>query len=272
MLLFGGMSETVRTGITPIDIGAPEGILRNSFILISGDAGSGKSVVTYYIAKRFIEMREPVIYVALDDDPFAITDSLKLLNIDLSPAAEGGLIRFIDGFSWRLGPMRRIHELVAKEVRTDDPQNIIKALTDLISEMNVSGRGVLIIDSINELTFTLDIRGAVNFVKTVRALTSKARRILAFATLHTTTSDTVELKRSLEYLVDGVIDIGIDPNLQQLGIPVKQLIVKKMKGVPTTPVWIPYVITGDGIKLVDQQKLAALLKSRIREAIGTMTT
>lgn len=266
------MSETIRTGIIPIDIGAPEGILRNSFILISGDAGSGKSVITYYVTKTFIEMKEPVIYLALDDDPLAIMDSFKLLNIDLKLISESGLFKFIDGFSWRLGPMRRSHELVAKEVRTEDPQNIIKAITDLISEMNISSRGVLIMDSINELTFTLDIRGIINFIKIVRAVTSKARRILTLATLHTTTNDSIELKRNLEYLVDGVIDIGLDPNLQQLGIPIKQLMVKKMRGVPTTPIWIPYVLAKDGIKLVDQQKLATLLKARIKEAIGTITT
>jgi len=264
------MSETIKTGIIPIDIGAPEGILRNSFILISGDAGSGKSVITYYVAKTFIEMREPVIYLALDDDPFAIMDSFRLLNIDL--IAKGGLLRFIDGFSWRLGPMRRSHELVAKEVRTEDPQNIIKAIIDLIDEMNISSKGVLIIDSINELILTLDIRGIINLIKIVRAVTSKARKILTLATLHTTTSDSIELKRNLEYLVDGVIDIGLDPNLQQLGIPIKQLMVKKIRGVPTTPIWIPYVLAKDGIKLVDQQKLAALLKARIKEAIGATTT
>jgi hypothetical protein len=39
-----------------------------------------------------------------------------------------------------------------------------------------------------------------------------------------------------------------------------------MRGVPTNPVWVPYVISDKGVAAVDPQKLAAVLQERLKEA------
>ena len=69
-----------------------------------------------------------------------------------------------------------------------------------------------------------------------------------------------------EYLVDGVVEARINPSLMEYGVPVKELLVRKMRGVPTNPVWVPYVISDKGIAAVDPQKLAEVLQERLKEA------
>ena len=166
--------------------------------------------------------------------------------------------------------MKKSVEGVVKEVRPDDPDKVLYAINEVLESKGYEGRGCVIIDSLNELMFKLDVTQVLEFVKSVRAIISKGRGATVFLTLHTTTDALAELRAHLEYLVDGVIETRIEQNLQEIGIPLKQLMVKKMRGVPTNPLWIPYVIVSDGIKLVDQSKLAALVKAKLKEAIGSI--
>lgn len=260
------MLEKVKSNVAPIDFGAPEGIPRNSLVLLSGSAGTGKSALVCQFAINFMLNNEPVIYVTFDDDPLSIAKIFESFGWNLSEYISKGLFKLIDGFSFRLGALKQPNPFTVKEVRPDNAMNIINSILDLLN--NINNKGLVIIDSLNELMFSFDIRGILDFVRTVRAVISKNKNIITLITLHVTTDALVELKNNLEYLVDGIIDTRIDPNLQELGIPIKQMMIKKLRGAPTNPVWIPYVILNDGVHLVDQQKLASLVKSKVKEALG----
>jgi len=258
--------EKIKSNIAPIDFGAPEGIPRNSFILLSGSAGTGKSALVCQFAINFMRNNEPVIYVTFDDDPLSLIKIFESFEWNLSEYASRGLFKLVDGFSFRLGTLKQQNPLVIKEIRPDDMTSLINSIVDLIND--IDSKGLVIIDSLNELMFSFDLRGILDFVRTLRAIIAKSKNIVTLATLHVTTDALVELKNNLEYLVDGIIDTRIDPNLQELGIPIKQMMIKKLRGAPTNPIWIPYVILNDGVHLVDQQKLAALVKSKVKEALG----
>lgn len=260
------MSEKVKSNVAPIDIGAPEGIPRNSLILLSGSAGTGKSALICHLAMNLMLNNEPVIYVTLDDDPISIIKIFESFGWAVSDYINKGLFKLVDGFSFRLGILKRPNPFVIKEVKPDNTSSIINSVLELLGDTN--NKGLVVLDSLNELMFNLDIRGILDFVRTLRAIVSKSKNVITLVTLHVTTDALAELKNNLEYLVDGVIDTRIDPNLQELGIPVKQMMIKKLRGAPTNPIWIPYVILSDGAHLVDQQKLAALVKSKVKEALG----
>ncbi|MEM3832158.1 MAG: RAD55 family ATPase [Thermoprotei archaeon] len=266
------MSEKIKSNIAPVDLGAPEGIPRNSLILLSGNAGTGKTVLLCHLAMNFMLNNEPIIYVTLDDDSLSVVKVFESFGWNLSEYIDKGLFKLIDGFSFRLGAFKQqnLYHFAVKEVRPDNTLSIINAILELSD--NVNNKGLVILDSLNELMFTLDVRGILDFVRTLRAVVSKGKNIVTLVTLHVTTDALVELKNNLEYLVDGIIDTRIDPNLQELGIPIKQMMVKKLRGAPTNPVWIPYVILNDGVHLVDQHKLAALVKSKVKEALGNIPT
>ena len=73
----------IRTGIEPLDFGVPEGILRSSTIVISGPAGTGKSVLVAHFAKNMLERGEPVVYLTLDDDPRAVIELFSNFKWDV---------------------------------------------------------------------------------------------------------------------------------------------------------------------------------------------
>ena len=80
----------------------PSGVPRDSFIVVSGEGGSGKSVILAHIVKDVLAYGEPVIYVTLDDDPDTVLSSLKSFRVDVDSVCSERLLQVIDGFSYLL--------------------------------------------------------------------------------------------------------------------------------------------------------------------------
>jgi len=71
--------------------------------------------------------------------------------------------------------------------------SLINSIVDLIND--IDNKGLVIIDSLNELMFSFDLRGILDFVRTLRAIIAKSKNIVTLATLHVTTDALVELKK-----------------------------------------------------------------------------
>ncbi len=234
----------------------PEGIPRNSFILLTGSGGSGKSVLAINMVKYFLERRTPVIYLSLDDDPKSIVARLKSFDIDVIDYVKNDLFMIVDGYSFRIRDKKeKMHISVVEEV---DPQNmdqVLFILMKVIDEKQLRDRAFLVIDSINEFLSHYDPQRIIEFLKNVRANITKNRNILTLATLHTSTQMLREFQLSLEYIVDGLIitEIVIQPPLKEpIPISLRQLTVKKMKGVSHRIDSVLYTIDRKGIKLYTQ--------------------
>ncbi len=202
--------------------------------------------------------------MALDDDPYSITSLFMTFRIDINSYIKKRLFNVIDAFSFRLGSFKRSHPAVVREVNPKDLDQLIYAVSGIIEEMDLFNKGLLVIDSLNEIFFHIEMAPAFEFVKTVRAIAAKARNILTIATLHTPTQAYQEIAKTLEYMVDGFIELRYEPTLIELGIPLKQYIIRKMRGVPHHAAWVPYVIAENGIKVVDIEKLKALMASKVK--------
>ncbi len=259
----------MKFGIDPLDLGLPEGVPRSSTIVLAGPGGTGKSVITTHIARNFMERGERVIYLTLDDSPKAVLEMFDSFGWRHERYVGSGKLLIIDGFSFRLKGLRRWGSLpgVVREVSMEDLSRVLYVVNEVLEKYGIENEGVLIIDSLNELMFRFDLTQILDFVRTLRATVSKGRGVIALITLHTSTSTLRELAAHLEYLVDGIIVTRIEPELQGIGIPLKQLMVKKMRGAPTNPLWIPYVVSSEGIKGVDPSKLSALIRSKLKQAI-----
>lgn len=257
----------VKIGIEPLDLGVPEGILRSSTIILYGPPGTGKSAILINTSKNFLVRKEPVIYITLDDSPQAIYEFFNNFGWNIHDYINKGLFHIVDGFSYRLGKYRTSTEGVIREFSPESLEKTIYTTVDTVNDLGLEGNGLIVIDSLNEIVSKLGVTQTIEFVKSVRALVSKLRKVLVMMILHSTTETISQLQLEIEYMVDGVIETRIDPNLQEIGIPLKQLLIKKMRGAPTNPLWIPYMITSEGIAAVDQQKLASLVKSRLKEAL-----
>lgn len=230
----------------------PDGIPRNSFIVLAGEGGSGKSAIVANIAKNIIENNEPVIYVCLDDDPLTIIEQLESFGLRIDGNTSSKLL-LIDGFSYLIkGKKGRIHPLVVEDVDPRNPENIANAILRVLDSTRLSDRGLIIIDSLNEAMISLDPTRFMEFIKLLRANISKTLKIPIIATLHTSTEGFKEYLYTIEHLVDGIIETrGLEEGLSlQLPIQVRQIIVRKIKGVTHRHGWVLYAIDNAGVKPV----------------------
>lgn len=257
--------RTFKTGIAPLDYALPEGFPIGATVAITGSPGSGKSVMVVQLAWNVLKAGGSVVYVNLDDSPDALIELFSNFGWELDKFIDGGRFGIIDCFSFRLGKLKKRVPAVVKEAELEDMDIVLHDIYEAVSNMDSEPK-IVIIDSINELMFRFDMVQVLEFIKTTRAVISKGRGATVIITLHTNTEVLRELAAHLEYLIDGLIDTRIEPNLQEIGIPLRQLMVKKMRGLPTNSLWIPYVIVNDGIRSVDPAKLALLIRQKMKEA------
>lgn len=229
----------------------PHGMPRNSFVVMAGEGGSGKSVILMHIVKDFLLAGEPVIYVTLDDDPQTVLNQLLSFGIDARAFCEKKQLIIVDGFSY-LAKLRRQQYCIEEEVTPENPDTIVSAISRVVEKYSIIDKGLLIVDSLNEIIVILDPTRFVKFVKAMRASFSKSRNILTIATLHTSTESFKEYLLTVEHLVDGILETGSIPGelAQQLPMFVKQISVRKMKGISSKPGWVLYGIDHEGLKPV----------------------
>jgi len=254
-----------RSGIPPLDYALPEGLPKGATIVITGEPGSGKTVLVSNLAWNILRNDGSVIYVNFDDSPDAIIELFESFKWNIKKYVSKKRFGIIDCFTFRLGALKGEYEGV---IEYEDLSNMDALIHDIHSSVSQAPEDVklVIIDSLNELMFRLEITQVLEVVKKIRALISKGLGATVVITLHISTESLQELAAHLEYLVDGFIVTRFEPNMREIGIPLKQLMVRKMRGLPTNSFWIPYVITEQGITSVDPKKLALLVQQKLKEA------
>lgn len=91
--------------------------------------------------------------------------------------------------------------------------------------------------------------------------------MVTFIVAHVTTEDIDNLLNSIEYVFDGVIEMEFDENMANLGIPVRRLRVKRMKGVSHSMSWYYFTTARGTIVPVDINEIRNMLKNTL-ESLG----
>ena len=244
--------ERIKLGIPLLDELLPKGVFRRSLILLAGDSGVGKSFVAGLLAWSFARRGEKVIYVSLDDDPLTIISGLELKGYDAWSLVDSKKILFVDGYGARYGV--EPEEFVSEAIRELEPWGLLAALRRLVDQSGLECSGLLVIDSINPLLEKYEASNVFDFVNAVRASIVKKKGVVTVMTLHTATQLYTEIAASLEYVVDVLVWMQHMEAAIEQGYPVKQLLVKKARGVPAIASWTPYMITDEGIVGVKVKK------------------
>lgn len=246
--------EKVRFGVEPLDIALPDGVLRNSFIVIAGEGGTGKTLLLMAVARRFLESGENVMYFSLDDDPVTIVKQFQLFNININEYVKRELFYIVDGYSFRIiGKREKRHISVIEEVDPHNLSHVVNICIKVLDDLKILNRGLFIIDSINEFLMLYEASRAVELVKNLRASISKARNVVVLASLHTSSKISKGFLKVVEHMVDGIIltKIAIRSSTTATEFTsVRQLLVKKMKGVPHSDSWITYSIERGSIRAI----------------------
>jgi circadian clock protein KaiC len=88
--------EKLRTGISSLDIIAKGGLPKNRTTLISGTAGSGKTVFAVHFLAAGIELGEPGVFVTFEESAADVRSNMQSFGWDLAKWEEEGKLTFVD--------------------------------------------------------------------------------------------------------------------------------------------------------------------------------
>src|SRR6267378_1305946 len=88
--------EKLRTGISSLDIIAKGGLPRNRTTLISGTAGSGKTVFAVHFLAAGIEQGEPGVFVTFEESAEDVRKNMRSFGWDLATWEEQRMLTFVD--------------------------------------------------------------------------------------------------------------------------------------------------------------------------------
>jgi circadian clock protein KaiC len=133
-------TERVSSGIQGLDqMMGGKGFFRSSSILVSGTAGTGKSIFAGHFASSACERRERCLYFAFEESPSQIQRNMQSVGLDLGTWIKSGQLRI---FAWRPtstgleGHLARIH----REVEEFKPSIVVlDPITNLVSAGETTG-------------------------------------------------------------------------------------------------------------------------------------
>ena len=248
------MSKFLTTGIEAVDKVLPKGIPRNSLTILSGELGTGKSVVMEQLLWGVLKRKEPCIFVNFEGPPIALEQDMESFGWEITPFLESGQLKFLDCFSFRMEPVETPpYAHYAKDPK--DLRSVTTALFNMMEEMKMLAKGVVFVDSLTEMfTLVQEDRPLVfhmlGGIKTWRAKGPKERLVPFFCSHHTPLRAYAELDDLLFYVVDGIIDVRFNPGFAERGLLVKQFRVRKMKGAPHETYWVTFSISQKGLSEV----------------------
>ena len=88
--------EKLRTGISSLDVIAKGGLPKNRTTLISGTAGSGKTVFAIQFLAAGIEQGEPGVFVTFEESAADIRRNMRSFGWDLAAWEAEGKLTFVD--------------------------------------------------------------------------------------------------------------------------------------------------------------------------------
>ncbi len=88
--------EKLRTGISSLDIIAKGGLPKNRTTLISGTAGSGKTVFGIHFLAAGIELGEPGVFVTFEESVTDVKKNMHSFGWDLAKWEKEGMLAFVD--------------------------------------------------------------------------------------------------------------------------------------------------------------------------------
>jgi len=176
---------------------------------------------------------------------------LESFGVDTNKVCSDKQLILVDGFSYILKTTKP-HFCVEEEVQVEEPDKFLSILTRVVEKHGLSENGLLVIDSLKRPLYSNGSNTTNTIYQVAESYFAKSRSILTIATLHTSTESFKEYLASIEHLVDGILETSnIHPQLAQaIPIFVRQITVRKMKGVDSKQGYVLYGIDHEGLKPV----------------------
>ena len=219
--------ERVSTGIEELDgMLANKGFYRDSTILVSGSAGSGKTSLAASFVDAACRRGERCLFFAFEESPGQILRNMSSIGINLTPHVKKGLLHFHASRPSFIGlemHLVTIHDLILEY----QPKIVV---LDPITDFFVVGSGAEVKSIVTRI---------IDFLKTK-----------GITTMLTTLTSTEQVADNSIVGISSLIDTWISlRNIENNGERHRGLFILKSRGMAHSNQIRPFLLTNHGMKL-----------------------
>jgi circadian clock protein KaiC len=235
------MSERVRVGIDGFDDLVEGGLPRNSVVLVTGRAGTGKSTFgMQFLYKGEKVYEEPGLYVALQQSPDSLVSDMRKFGFDLDSLDRSGKFKMLDMSPSVSGQVRNVSSAVLIEsiqflTRTFHPKRVV---VDPISIFGFVSDNALDLNQ-NLLRFAAFLKQLDATVLLVTEIPEDSNGLSRFG---------IE-----EFVCDGVVVLYY---ARMGGLRLRGIEVRKMRGTSHFEGIFPLKVTQSGVVVYPSGKLS----------------
>ena len=216
----------IKTGIPGLDEVLGGGIIEDTFLLIAGPAGTGKTIMCMQIAYTQLQLGKKVIYVSFDEGK-KLVDYAKAFGWDFQKFIDKGRFMLLDFIA----------------VKATAISDYINFIIEKVQEM---GADLIVIDSLTTLIMSFpelsEARIAVDFL---RKMKPKGTTLIATANMATGSK---KIGMGIEEIVaSGVIFLKRYLYRGELRI---KLLILKLRGSPHSRRYHEVLITNNGVQVI----------------------
>jgi circadian clock protein KaiC len=221
-------SERVSTGVSKIDELMRGGIPRGSTTLVTGSAGSGKTMFALSFALAGIKTGSKTVYVSFEENHLQIINNFSHLGNDIKPYIDEGIL----------------HLSYVSPIELDVDEHVFR-IQELVEEI---GAKRLIIDSIS--SFEIGMSDKIKYTDYIWALTdyfkSKGITVLLTHEMHDSSLSTLT-KHGVSFVADNLLLL----TFKEDGINLKRYLrVVKMRGSSHSTEQKELAISAKGLEIL----------------------
>jgi KaiC/GvpD/RAD55 family RecA-like ATPase len=196
--------ERVKTGVEGFDELVEGGLLKNSFILLSGATGTGKSIFAMNFLAHGAMNGENGVYVSMEEGYDANKSQMKM-------------------FGWDIDQLQKEKKLIILQPKIYDFDKLVESIQDSIAFIDAKR---VVIDSISilQLYFEDKFKTRRSILDLAKTLKNMGVTTIAIAEVDESTPN-LSRENVEEFVADGVIVMYLDKqeNLLKRGIGVRKL-------------------------------------------------
>jgi KaiC/GvpD/RAD55 family RecA-like ATPase len=233
-----------------------EGEMPPSSLFLMGPSGIGKTVFSKQFIYNGLVNGEIGIYLATDESPNRIQESMKKLGMNVDKYIDNDDFRIIDCYSWKIGGKS------CSEYCVSNPDNLATVSMAIDKARRKLKRTRLVMDSITGLMSFCDhnLKFFSKFLQVIVAQTrdSESNAIfLASSEAH----DKVFISYMRE-VFDGTLEMKMETKESESGDVMRRLLrLFSLKGGRHKMQWVLFEITNNGISLRSEKELRCVMCS-----------